>query len=58
MYEIFLRNKKLLSLIIGEVVMHGGEGIMRVDLTSRISHEDIHPEIKLKNSVQVYIIIL
>ena len=33
--------------------MHGGEGIMRVDLTSRISHEDIHPEIKLKNSVQV-----
>ena len=37
--------------------MHGGEGIMRVDLTSRISHEDIHPEIKLKNSVQVYIMI-
>jgi tripeptidyl-peptidase-2 len=36
-----------------ELVMHGGEGIMRVDLTSRISHEDIHPEIKLKNSVQV-----
>lgn len=36
-----------------DIVMHGGEGLMRLDLVSRISQEDIHPEIKLKSSVQV-----
>ena len=33
--------------------MHGGEGIMRVDLTTRISQEEVQPVIKLKNFVQV-----
>ena len=37
-------------------MMHGGEGLMRLDLVSRISLEDIHPEIKLKSAVQVYLI--
>ena len=36
-------------------MMHGGEGLMRLDLVSRISLEDIHPEIKLKSAVQVYL---
>ena len=35
-------------------MMHGGEGLTRLDLISRISREDIHPEIKLKTAVQVY----
>ena len=37
-------------------MMHGGEGLMRLDLVSRISLEDIQPEIKLKSAVQVYLI--
>jgi len=36
-----------------ELMMHGGEGLMRVDLTSPVTREDILPEIKLKSSVQV-----
>ena len=36
-------------------MMHGGEGLMRLDLVSRISIEDIQPEIKLKSAVQVYL---
>ena len=36
-------------------MMHGGEGLMRLDLVSRISLEDIQPEIKLKSAVQVYL---
>jgi len=35
------------------IMMHGGEGIHRLDLKSDLSYEDIHPEIKLKSSVQV-----
>jgi len=34
-------------------VMHGADGLMRIDLVSRISYEEIQPEIKLKSSVQV-----
>ena len=37
--------------------MHGGEGIMRVDLTTRISQEEVQPVIKLKNFVQVKFLI-
>jgi len=36
-----------------EFVMHGGDGLMRVDLHAGISHEEISPEIKLKSTVQV-----
>ena len=39
-------------------MMHGGEGLMRLDLVSRISLEDIHPEIKLKSAVQVFLIFI
>ena len=35
--------------------MHGADGLMRIDLVSRISYEEIQPEIKLKSSVQVNI---
>ena len=35
------------------LVMHGGEGIMRVDLDSQLKVEVVSPEIKLKNMVQV-----
>ena len=33
--------------------MHGASGLMRVDLVSRVSSENVQPEIKLKSSVQV-----
>ena len=35
------------------IVMHGGEGIMRLDLASGLKAEEAAPEIKLKNVVQV-----
>ena len=35
------------------LVMHGGEGIMRIELDSQLKAEEVVPEIKLKNVVQV-----
>jgi len=35
------------------IVMHGGEGILRVDLNSEQHSEECQPEIKLKSNVQV-----
>ena len=35
------------------LVMHGGEGIMRIELDSQLKAEEVAPEIKLKNVVQV-----
>ena len=35
------------------LVMHGGEGIYRLDLESEVRAEEVAPEIKLKNVVQV-----
>jgi tripeptidyl-peptidase-2 len=35
------------------MVMHGGEGIYRLDLDSENHSEEAQPEVKLKNSVQV-----
>jgi hypothetical protein len=34
------------------MVMHGGEGIYRLDLTAEVSREEVLPEIKLKTLVQ------
>jgi hypothetical protein len=42
-----------LSCCAGDMVMHGGEGIYRLDLSAEISREEIQPELKLKSSVQV-----
>ncbi len=33
-------------------MMHGGEGIYRLDLTAEVSREEVLPEIKLKTLVQ------
>ena len=35
------------------MVMHGGEGIYRVELAAEVSREELQPEIKLKTTVQV-----
>merc|ERR1719317_570300 len=35
------------------LVMHGGDGVYRVDLDSETHSEDAQPEVKLKNCVQV-----
>uniref|UniRef100_A0A0K2T109 Tripeptidyl-peptidase 2 n=1 Tax=Lepeophtheirus salmonis TaxID=72036 RepID=A0A0K2T109_LEPSM len=36
-----------------EIMMHGGEGIHRFQIFSDLHDEEVQPEIKLKNSVQV-----
>uniref|UniRef100_T1IXT2 Tripeptidyl-peptidase 2 n=1 Tax=Strigamia maritima TaxID=126957 RepID=T1IXT2_STRMM len=36
-----------------EIVMHPGEGIFRVNVTSPLKHEDVSPNVTLKNLVQV-----
>ena len=36
-----------------DIVMHGAEGIMRLDIDSGLKSEEVAPEIKLKNIVQV-----
>ena len=41
------------SLTAGDMVMHGGEGIYRVELATEVSREELQPEIKLKTTVQV-----
>ena len=35
------------------IVMHGGEGILRLDLQSDLKSEEVSPDLKLKNVVQV-----
>ena len=35
------------------LVMHGGEGVFRVDLESQLHTEESQPEVKLKSRVQV-----
>ena len=37
-----------------KITMHGGEGIMRLDLTSNLANEKVDPSIILKNLVKTY----